>query len=92
MPHYDLIVPCGIHGRRVTSLERVAGRRIGLDPVRRELKRAYAAVFAVGLTTLPEEGAGLLEGLGSVLEPAVGIEADGREQRMESERGVLGWH
>ena len=72
MPHYDLIVPCGIHGRQVTSLERVAGRRIGLDPVRRELKRAYGTVFGARLTTPQEEGAGLLEELGSDLTPAVG--------------------
>lgn len=72
MPHYDLIVPCGIHGRQVTSLEGVTGQTIGLDSVRRELKRAYGAVFGTRLTTLQEDGTGLLEGLGSVLEPAVG--------------------
>jgi len=49
MPHYDLIVPCGIHGRAVTSLERASGRTITLEQVGRELRRAFGAVFETEL-------------------------------------------
>jgi lipoate-protein ligase B len=49
MPHYDLIVPCGIRGRSVTSLERVAGRRVEIDRARLELRRAFGAVFETPL-------------------------------------------
>ena len=82
MPHYDLIVPCGIHGGQVTSLERVAGRSIGLDRVRSELKQAYGTVFGARLTTLEDEGAGLLGAAGA------GLGAGSRNRSRQSETAV----
>ena len=42
---FDLIVPCGIRGRGVTSLERLAGIPVSLDEVRDRLAGHFARVF-----------------------------------------------
>jgi len=42
---FDLIVPCGIRGRGVTSLERKLGRIVPLDEVMDRLAARFAAVF-----------------------------------------------
>jgi lipoyl(octanoyl) transferase len=42
---FDLIVPCGIRGRGVTSLERKLGRPVPLDEVMDRLAASFAAVF-----------------------------------------------
>jgi lipoyl(octanoyl) transferase len=42
---FDLIVPCGIRGRGVTSLERLIGRPIAVDEVMTRLARHFADVF-----------------------------------------------
>ncbi len=42
---FDLIVPCGIQDRGVTSLERLLGRPVLLDDVMDSLARQFAAVF-----------------------------------------------
>lgn len=42
---FELIVPCGIQGRGVTSLERLLGRTVSLDEVMDRLTLNLAAVF-----------------------------------------------
>ncbi len=42
---FDLIVPCGIRGRGVTSLERKLGRPVPLDDVMDRLAASFASVF-----------------------------------------------
>jgi lipoyl(octanoyl) transferase len=42
---FDLIVPCGIRGRGVTSLERKLGRPVPLDEVMDRLAASFASVF-----------------------------------------------
>ena len=42
---FDLIVPCGIQGRGVTSLERLLDRAVPLDRVMSKLADHFAAVF-----------------------------------------------
>jgi lipoyl(octanoyl) transferase len=42
---FDLIVPCGIRGRGVTSLERQLGRAVPIGPVMDRLAAHFAAVF-----------------------------------------------
>lgn len=43
---FDLIVPCGIRGRGVTSLERLLGRGVPLAEVSERVSSHFAAVFA----------------------------------------------
>ncbi len=44
LSHFDLIVPCGLHGRAVTSLDRVLGDAApSMDQVKDELARAINA-------------------------------------------------
>jgi lipoyl(octanoyl) transferase len=42
---FDLIVPCGIRGRGVTSLERLLGRAVPLEEVMDAVSVHFAAVF-----------------------------------------------
>ena len=42
---FDLIVPCGLKGKRVTSLAREAGREVDLDELRRSLAEVFGEVF-----------------------------------------------
>lgn len=49
MEHYELLVPCGLRHRPVTSLEQDLGRSVGMEAVRRHLRRAFAEVFPVAL-------------------------------------------
>jgi lipoyl(octanoyl) transferase len=48
---FGLIVPCGIRGRGVTSLERVVGRPVEREEVMDRLAAHVAAVFARAITT-----------------------------------------
>lgn len=43
--YFDLIVPCGISGKRATSLERLLNRAIRLDEVRLKLAGHFGEVF-----------------------------------------------
>jgi len=45
LSHFNLIVPCGLAGRGVTSLERATGRRVRLQEIEDALARSFAAVF-----------------------------------------------
>jgi lipoyl(octanoyl) transferase len=50
---FDLIVPCGIRGRGVTSLERLVSRPVEVDEVMTRLADHVADVFARRLELLP---------------------------------------
>jgi lipoyl(octanoyl) transferase len=43
--YFDLIIPCGIADRKVTSLEKVLGRSVSLDEVLPALVPSFAHVF-----------------------------------------------
>jgi lipoyl(octanoyl) transferase len=45
LDHFGLIVPCGIAGRGVTSLERLLGRRVDMVEVERSVISAFEDVF-----------------------------------------------
>ncbi len=44
---FDWIVPCGIAGKRATSLERLLGRAVPLEEVRRGLVGRFGSVFGL---------------------------------------------
>lgn len=43
--YFDLIVPCGVAGKRATSLEHALGRSAALDAVRERIVAHFASVF-----------------------------------------------
>ena len=66
---FDLIVPCGIAGKGVTSLERALGRHVEMDQARERIVAHFASVFECDVKTM--SAAELAEGLRS----ACGTEA-----------------
>ena len=66
---FDLIVPCGIAGKGVTSLERVLGRAVSMDEARERISFHLAAVFNRQLEHVTRER--LAELLGSPRETSV---------------------
>ncbi len=45
LQHFSLIVPCGISGKGVTSLEKLMGRPVAMADVQAAVAQAFAAVF-----------------------------------------------
>lgn len=45
LSHFDLIVPCGIQGRGVTSMEELRGRPVAMEEVEASVEAAFARVF-----------------------------------------------
>jgi lipoyl(octanoyl) transferase len=45
LSQFDLIVPCGIRGRGVTSMQRLLGRTVGLAAAGEAVERSFMAVF-----------------------------------------------
>lgn len=43
--YFDLIVPCGLTGKRATSLERIAGRSVSMTRATESVVENFAAVF-----------------------------------------------
>ena len=57
LAYFDLIVPCGIADRGVTSLQRVLGRSVNIADVEESLVCHFAAVFGRTVTHLAEQSA-----------------------------------
>lgn len=49
LSYFGLIVPCGIHGRQVTSLETLLGERVSMAEVIQSVERNFEEVFGVRL-------------------------------------------
>jgi lipoyl(octanoyl) transferase len=60
--NFDLIVPCGIAGRKATSLEKLLGRAVHGEEVAREMVRHFGDVFGLEMRAgSKEELLGMLE-------------------------------
>ena len=57
LSHFDLIVPCGIADKGVTSLEILTGRQVTMDEVEAAVVTSFAAVF--GRRPVPYQAAPL---------------------------------
>jgi lipoyl(octanoyl) transferase len=55
MQHFDLIVPCGIPDKPVTSLALALGQPVDMDNVRSEVARQFEAVFDARLEEIPPQ-------------------------------------
>jgi lipoyl(octanoyl) transferase len=51
--YFDLIVPCGIAGRRATSLEKILGRAVSRKEVMQPLVRNFGEVFGLEMRETP---------------------------------------
>jgi lipoyl(octanoyl) transferase len=49
--NFDLIVPCGIVGRKATSLEKLLGRAVRLEDVAPKVVRNFGEVFGLEMTS-----------------------------------------
>ena len=71
--YFELIVPCGIAERKATSLEKLLGRRVGMDEVKPRLAKHLGEAF--GLEMRPAGGRGdLLQQL-EIAEQALAVPA-----------------
>jgi len=53
--NFDLIVPCGIVGRKATSLEKLLGRAVELEDVAPKVARHFGEVFGLEMTAASRE-------------------------------------
>jgi lipoate-protein ligase B len=53
--YFDLIVPCGIAGRKVTSLEKLLARRMDLSEVKPKLAKHLGDLFELDVRTVRRE-------------------------------------
>jgi lipoate-protein ligase B len=56
MSHFQLIVPCGLADREVTSMEETLGHPVPMEKVRESLIRSFTAVFAMRAAEIAYEG------------------------------------
>ena len=45
MKYFDYIIPCGIKGKQVTSLEQELGQKVNIDEVKDKIKKHFCEVF-----------------------------------------------
>ena len=45
LSHFEYIVPCGIQGKTVTSLEKELGRKVDYEEVKQKIKKHFARIF-----------------------------------------------
>jgi lipoate-protein ligase B len=53
--NFDLIVPCGIAGRKATSLEKLLGRAVRLEDVAPKVARHFGEVFGLEMGAASRE-------------------------------------
>ena len=45
LSHFEFIVPCGIEGKTVTSLEKELGKKVDYEEVKQKIKKHFEAIF-----------------------------------------------
>jgi len=65
LSYFNLIIPCGIESKPVTSIEKELGRKVALEEVANSVSRNFGQVF--------ESQVLWLESLEDLLKPAVGV-------------------
>ena len=45
MKYFDYIIPCGIKGKQVASLEQELGQKVNIDEVKDKIKKHFSEVF-----------------------------------------------
>ena len=45
MKYFDYIIPCGIKGKQVTSLEQELGQKVNIEEVKDKIKKHFCEVF-----------------------------------------------
>lgn len=53
--YFDLIIPCGLQGKRATSLESLLGRRVHRGEVLPHMVRHFAGIFGREMQVVPRE-------------------------------------
>lgn len=48
--YFNMIIPCGIQGKQVTSLQKELGRAVDMNEVKEKIKRNFEEVFEVEMT------------------------------------------
>lgn len=51
LSHFEYIVPCGIQGKTVTSLEKELGKKVDYQEVKEKIKKHFALIFDCELIT-----------------------------------------
>src|SRR5262249_52786653 len=67
LSYFDLIVPCGIPGKSVTSMQKELGQAVALEQVAHSVARNFGQVFGSQILWL--------ESLEALVEPKVGVPA-----------------
>ncbi len=49
LSHFELIVPCGLVGKEVTSIEKILGRAVDMSVVRQQVSQQFSVVFGMEL-------------------------------------------
>ena len=55
LSYFDLIIPCGLEGKNVTSLAKEIGRDVDLDELRRALAEVFGEVFGRTMVDADED-------------------------------------
>ena len=56
LTHFDLIVPCGLRGRGVTSMRRILGRSVPLEEMAEAIVPEFGSVFGREMSPAPRVG------------------------------------
>lgn len=51
--YFNMIVPCGIQGKQVTSLEKELGRKVDMEEVKERVKKNFEKVFEAEMVDMP---------------------------------------